>query len=365
MTSRTITVGGPDADVPGRTSSDIQAAIESLGPTGGVVRLADGTFDIAAPVRLPSHVTLAGAGPHTVLRKIDGVIASPDDDADYGELVVRVPDPTAFAVGMGVQVREDGAVDWQCSTSVITAVEGRTIHLRDRLIKDYSVERGCTISNACSVIEIIDAEDVHVEHLSIDGNKATNEFLNGCRGGGVYIHRSRHCTCMDVTVADFNGDGISWQITEDITVDGCEVRGCTNFGLHPGTGSLRTRVTGCDVHDNGTDGLYVCWRVQDGTFAGNHIHHNGRHGVSLGHKDTGNLFDGNRIVGNGGAGVYFRPETDRNGAHRTRLVGSTIEDNLGGAVVIDSYTDDLIIDGTPDADVVVNAPAPGLVINGR
>jgi len=334
-TGRLITVGGPRADVPGFTSEAIQLAVDALSGTGGTVRLGEGTFVIAAPVRLTSGIALAGAGPSTRLRKIDGVATPVIDDADYGELVVTVADSTGFAVGMGVQVRQSDAIDWQCSTSVITAVEPTRLHLRDRLVQDYTVGKAITVSNACSVIEVIDAEDVEVAHLGVDGNRDTNQFLNGCRGGGVYIHRSQRCALTDITVAGFNGDGISWQITDDVTVSDCAVHGGANFGLHPGTGAARTRITGCDVHHNATDGLYVCWRVQNGLFAGNDIHDNGRHGVSLGHKDTDNVFEHNHIHGNGGAGVFYRPETPANGAHRNRFTANTIEGNAGGAIIED------------------------------
>jgi len=341
---RTITVGGPAADVTDFTATAIQTAVDALGPRGGVVMLLAGVYDIATPIRLPNHVDLVGSGRQTILRKTEGVIALTSVDADYGELLVTVPDSTGFAPGMGVQVTERGAVDWQCSTSVITTVQPRCIHLRDRLIKDYAVSRGSTISNACSIIEIIDAQHASVRNLTIDGQAASNEFLNGCRGGAIYIHRSSNCVVSGVHISDFNGDGISWQITDEVVVGDCEVSGCTNFGLHPGTGCWRTFVAGCDVHHNGTDGLFVCWRVQQGSFERNHIHHNGRHGISIGHKDTDNEFADNTIHHNGGCGFYFRPETRANGSHRNHLTRNTISANRQGAIAIDSSATRVLVD---------------------
>ena len=40
-------------------------------------------------------------------------------------------------------------------------------------------------------------------------------------------------------VRDYNGDGISFQQSNDVEVDGCVVDRCAGFGLHPGSGSQR------------------------------------------------------------------------------------------------------------------------------
>ena len=51
-----ITVGGPTADIPGFTSGAIQIALDAIGKRGGgTVKLNAGTFDILAPVRIPSN----------------------------------------------------------------------------------------------------------------------------------------------------------------------------------------------------------------------------------------------------------------------------------------------------------------------
>lgn len=345
---RVVRVGGVGADIVGFDGQAIQRAVDALGPAGGSVDLDAGVFDIAAPIRLSDDVRLRGRGAATVLRKIDGVHAPAVIDADYGELVVTLADTAGFAVGMAVQVSDDDAVNWGCSTSVVSAVTAQQVFLRDRLLRDYRADRQCVIANSGSVIAAVDARRVRIERLTIAGNKATNTFLNGCRGGGVYLYRCGQCLIQDVQVADFNGDGISWQITEDITLRDCEVSGCANYGLHPGTGSTRTQVTGCAVHHNGGDGLYVCWRVQQGRFWANRIHDNGGAGVSLGHKDTDNVFEDNQIFRNAGPGVLFRPESPANGAHRNHFRANRIVDNAGSALVpaiqLDPSAEDVVIE---------------------
>ena len=84
----------------------------------------------------------------------------------------------------------------------------------------------------------------------------------------------------------------------------------------------RNRSTG-----NGTDGIYVCWRVKHGRFETNEVRANQRAGISIGHKDTDNLLRANQIRGNHQAGVFFRNETEGMAAHRNRLEANVIENN--------------------------------------
>ena len=78
---------------------------------------------------------------------------------------------------------------------------------------------------------------------------------------------------------------------------------------------------------NGTDGLFLCWRVRHGVFENNRLEGNGRFGISIGHKDSDNLLQGNQVVRNGSNGVFFRDEADGMSPHRNRLKNNVIEDN--------------------------------------
>lgn len=58
-----ITVGGPDADLPGFTSQAIQIAMDALKTRGGgTVKLNPGTYDIIGPIRLSDNTSLIGSG---------------------------------------------------------------------------------------------------------------------------------------------------------------------------------------------------------------------------------------------------------------------------------------------------------------
>jgi hypothetical protein len=347
---RKISVGGVDADVGGYTSAGIQIAVDALKNSGGgVVKLGKGTFEISAPVRLGSNISLVGSGEETVLHKIDGVRSPLAEDCGYGKLRLRVKDVSGFKPGIGVIIQDSkNDTAWDVTTAVITDIEGDMVYIDDYTARDYQSGLDGIISSACSLIEAVDCENVQIARLVVSGNKAANEYLGGCRGGGIYLHRSRKCVVEEVTVRDFNGDGFSWQTTEDITVRKCRSQDNANFGFHPGTGSERTRVEKCTAVGNGTDGIFVCWRVRDSVFTGNTSHGNGRHGISVGHKDTDNLFEGNYVYENGVHGVYLRDEIEQNGAHRNTFRRNVVENNGtkdgGYGFCVEGVTRDIVIE---------------------
>jgi hypothetical protein len=324
-----ITVGGPDADIQGFTSGAIQIALDAIKTRGGgTVKLNPGVFNIIGPVRIPSNSALEGSGKTTILRKCDGFRTSYTIDADWGMQKASVKDVSGFKIGMGIQLFDDDHNQgWDVTTAVITDIKDNVIYFDSRTVYDYIAEKGGTISNGCSIIEAVDVENVKISNLAVEGNKKTNDYINGCRGGGVYIHKSKDCTVENVTVNEFNGDSFSWQITERITVRGCEVSNGDGLGFHPGTGSDHTTVENCISHHNKGDGIFLCWRVQNGIFRNNTSYSNGENGISIGHKDTDNIFENNHLYENGLQGVLFRDENEQNSGHRNTFTNNTIENN--------------------------------------
>jgi nitrous oxidase accessory protein NosD len=177
------------------------------------------------------------------------------------------------------------------------------------------------------VISGYNLEGARLENLTIDGNKEENAELNGCRGGGIFLYRGFGTVIEGCVVRDFNGDGISFQQSNDVLVENCVSEGNTGLGLHPGSGSQRPVVRGCVARNNREDGLFLCWRVKHGLFEKNLFENNGRYGISIGHKDTDNLLQENEVRGNREDGVFFRNETEGMAGHRNRLERNIIENN--------------------------------------
>lgn len=347
-----ITVGGEEADIRDYSGKAIQLAVDALVLRGGgTVKLLPGVFEIDAPVRLSSHITLAGSGEATLLRKTDGVQSRLAIDPGYGQLWIDVDDGRLFRRGMGIAVRDNvRAYGWDESTAVITKVEQNRLYLDRRLTADYAREQEGIALNACSIVESVEAENVTIRDLVVDGNQENNGYIGGCRGGGIYLYDVKHAQIANVTVKDFNGDGISWQITEHVKVVDCIVTGCSGSGLHPGARSVDSHILTCTCKDNEADGLFVCWMVQEAIVKGNRFLNNGRHGISIGHQDTDNLFAENIVIGNRVHGIYARPETKGNGAHRNRFEANTVEDNgrgEGAGFYLEGITKDWeIVDNT-------------------
>jgi Right handed beta helix region len=344
-----LTVGGVNANIHGFTNEAIQLAVDALSECGGTVKLSSGQFEIKAPVRMSSNVKLIGSGAETVLHRIDGYHSRFIIDADFGELKLTVEDASGFDVGMSVQVTDaPNSGCWNVTTAVITDIVDNTLYIDSYLIRDYDSEQNGMVTNAGSCVSVMGGHNVYLSDFTIDGNKEKNDLLDGCNGGGVVIIKSKNVTVENIHIKNFNGEGITWQITEEVTVRNCEISGCANMGLHPGSGSPKSVIEDNNVHHNRV-GLFLCWRVQHSYVRNNQFHHNSLHGISTGHKDSDVLFESNHVYKNGSSGIVFRNEDSKNSPHRNSFVKNTIEDNgtssEGYGFYITGNATDLLIKG--------------------
>jgi parallel beta-helix repeat protein len=328
--AKTVTVGPADADIVGTDNVAIQKAVDRVAAAGGgTVIIKAGIYVLANSVRLASHIQLRGEGPEkTLLKKAPGVQSKLKLDADYGELIATVEDARGFAPGMGVTVLDTVSPSgWTPSVRTIVAVDGNTLRFDRFLQMDYSVATQGQVFNTFPLIAGFDVVDVEVANLSVDGSRAGSGILDGCQTGAIYFFHSQSMKVRNCVARNYPGDGISLQFVEDPVVENCEALGNAFLGIHLGTGAARGIVRECRAHDNGQDGLYLCWRVQHARYELNQSWNNGRDGISLGHKDTDNVFIRNSCSGNGHAGIYFRDEIAANAASRNTFHENTIEDN--------------------------------------
>lgn len=337
---RKITVGATTGDVCGSDNRAIQIAVDALGPAGGTVEILPGQYTCHDAVHLRSNVRLVGSGEKTVLRSTVGFCTGLKVDADYGQYKVTPADASGFEPGMRVYVRDDNAGGWLESTATIERIDNGVLHLDRHLMMDYAMARNATVSNAGALVIAIDAADVQIENLTVDGNRASHQKAGGCRVGGIYLHRVKGARLTDLLVREFAGDGISFQITQDVHLAHVRATQCSNFGIHPGTGSARVRMTDCDFSENDVGGYFLCWRVQESTFTRLRCVRNGQFGISIGHKDTDNTFLDCLLRDNGETALVFRGEIESNGAHRNtwrncELSGSRVG-ILGQAHVCDN-----------------------------
>ena len=328
----TISVGRAEADLIGTDNRALQAAVDYVaGLGGGTVRIGAGEFVMYDSLHLRSHVTVRGVRGKTILLKAKAAVSPLAMDGDFGEEQVTVVNPDGFETGYGITVWDEQSGGFHTTVGRITGKNGNTFSFNMPLNADCMVANKAMAATVFPVISGYNLEGARVEDLVIDGNKEQNVALNGCRGGGIFLYRGFGTLIRGCTVKNFNGDGISFQQSNDVLVEDCVSENNAGLGMHPGSGSQRPIVRSCIARNNGEDGLFLCWRVRHGLFEKNLLENNGRYGISIGHKDTDNLIADNEVRGNKEDGVFFRNETLGMAGHRNRLERNVIENNGAGS----------------------------------
>jgi hypothetical protein len=323
-----ITVGHTHADILGTDQRVLQAAVDYVAALGsGIVEIGPGEYLMRDSLHLRPQVTVRGTPGQTILRKAEGVESPLATDGDFGEEQITVRDPKGFDVGCGVAVWSKRVGGFHITVARIVGRRGATLALDRPLNADCTLGDDARAATIFPVVSGYDLEGVRIEHLIIEGNRAHNVALDGCRGGGIFLYRGFGTVIEHCTVRDYSGDGISFQQSNDVLVNECSSENNAGLGLHPGSGSQRATIRQCVARNNGTDGLFLCWRVRHGLFEDNLLEGNGRYGISIGHKDTDNLLRNNQVRGNAEEGVYFRDEGPALAGHRNRLENNLIENN--------------------------------------
>ncbi len=353
---RVVTVAQSGAaDVVGSDSAALRKAAGMLRP-GDTLSIGAGTYAMDDSLSIPSGVTVRGVAGKTILRKSPGVESALIEDGDYGDTLLAVAEPGKFHPGMGVSITDDKLnAGWDITVSKVAAVQAPYLRIDPMTVRDYSQEENhARVRNIFPILCVKNAANVVLENLTVDGDRAENAYIDGCRGGAIYLYQVRNVSVRNCVARNYNGDGISIQISDRVEVVNSESYGHAGYGIHPGTGSVSTLVRGCRMHDNGDIGLFLCWRVRHGHFENNVIENNGHYGISIGHKDTDNEFTGNTIAGNGISGVYFRKETPANSGSRNVFRNNKVINNgnalEGYGFYISPHTEDLTFEGNEIAD---------------
>ncbi|NLN18403.1 MAG: hypothetical protein GX162_03875 [Firmicutes bacterium] len=355
-----IRVGLSDADIVGSTNKALQAAVDYVGKLGGgIVEIGPGVYLMEDSLHLHSGVHVIGNGEKTVLKKADGASSLLATDGDYGEEQITVSDDIGLAPGKGVTIGYEGCHGFHTTVATVLAqIDSHTFTINKPLGNDYVISRKARAQTTFPIISGYYLNDVIVENLAIDGNAENNPPMGGCRGAGVFFYRVNNARISNVKVTEFNGDGISYQQSHDVVVEDCTILGCKGHGFHPGSGSQRTIVRRCVVHNSGGDGMFVCWRVQHGLFEDNEFVGSGATGISIGHKDTDNVFRRNLIAENRSHGVLFRNEPVVLAAHRNRFEENRVINNGTGEDASGFYVGGETCDITIVGNVIADTRSP-------
>ena len=346
----TITVGIDHADLIGTSDRVLQAAVDYVARLGGgTVSVLPGTYRLRNAVYLQSKVRLLGSGEGTVLIKETSATTKLSEDSDWYDQEITLEDASGFAVGDGVCLRAKNP-DSGANTVVkrtLVARDGNRFKL-DRPLRENLWKRGnATVSTLFPILSGENISDLAIENLTLDGNKAHNDNLDGNYAGCIFLQDCNRIAVRGVHARNYNGDGISWQVCHDVIVENCVSENHTGLGLHPGSGSQRPIIRNCRVEGNDI-GLYFCWGVKYGLAENNKLTGN-RVGVSIGHRDTDNLVTGNDILRSGQVGVLFRPERDKYFAgNRNRIENNRIVDSgstNGVAIDVQGATEAVVLSG--------------------
>jgi hypothetical protein len=347
----TLTVGNDKGDLCGKDEKVIQAAVDSVARLGGgTVKLLPGTWRFRNAVYLPSKVALVGSGPDTVLVKEAAASTNLAADSDWYDQEITLTDATGFRVGDGICLRAKNV-----STGgpvvikrTLVARSGNRFKLDKGLRENLWSSGTPTVSTLFPLLTGEFVSDILIADLSLDGNKANNAELDGNYAGCIFFQDCRDLTIRGVTAHSYHGDGISWQICHDVTVENCISRDHTGLGLHPGSGSQRPVIRGNKMSGNNI-GLFFCWGVKFGLAENNTIEDTKTAGISVGHRDTDNRIRNNVVRRSGQAGILFRPERGAGfTGDRNEVVGNTVEDSGGetaAAVDVQGTTAKLLFRG--------------------
>jgi hypothetical protein len=345
-----ITVGQRKADIIGTDNRAIQAAIDLVALRGGgTVHILSGTYILDDALHLQSNIHLTGDGQDkTILKHAKSVASLLLKDADMGQKEATPKDPSEFKVGMGIVIRSNKYQN-EMSTrpATITRIENGVLYFKSYLDYDFTADYdgpekvvgGGVVANIFPLIWGFEIKDVTIDGLTVDSKVEDKPgWMNDVWTAGICLERCQNCNITNAKAINTRGDGMVLITCEHVNIEKCEGANNTHHGFHTGAHSPWTKIRHCISHDNGSDGIYICWGVRESEFTDNEVYHNGfgliRNGISIGHKDVDNLIARNHIYNNAKDGIRFRTKTEPNGPHRTRVIDNLIENNgLAGAKV--------------------------------
>ncbi|HAV64882.1 MAG TPA: hypothetical protein DCY13_21245 [Verrucomicrobiales bacterium] len=353
-----ITVGHSGADLNGTDNRVLQAAVDYVGQLGGgVVEIGPGEYLMRDSLHLRSGVTIRGSGKTTVLKKAPSKRSLLAADGDFGEEAITVADPDQFNIGDGVYIATKRVHGFHTICATVLNKRDNYVTLSRPLNADCMMADAAFAATVFPVISAYHVRDFRIEKLAIHGDRESNELIDGCRGAGIFFYQGDAGVIDGVIVRYYNGDGISFQQSNDVKVLNSIVENCAGGGIHPGSGSQRSVVADCLVRGNGRDGFFFCWRVRDAVVERNLFADNGGVGISIGHKDSDNLIRENTVKGNQSGGVHWRRETEPMSGHRNRLFGNTVLNNGRFQLFIDGETEGTVIRSNRIESAVAEIPA--------
>ena len=332
-----ISVGPKKADLVGTNEKVLQAAVDYMARMGGgTVQVLPGEYRLRNAVHLRDKVRILGSGEDSVLIKEASVKVKLADDSDWYDQEITLENATGFRVGDGVCLRAKNPHDGGNTVikRTLVARSGNRFKLNAGLRKNLWLSGNPTAATLFPLLNCEHVKHVAIENITLDGNRANNENLNGNYAGCIFAQDCSRLTFRNVEARNYNGDGMSWQICHDVVVENCHSHDHNGLGLHPGSGSQRPVMRGNKLERNNI-GIFFCWGVRHG-IAENNINIENDIGISIGHRDTDNFILNNDVLRSKKGGIVFRPDNrgkdfgpHRNRVEKNRIIDSGNEAGIG------------------------------------
>jgi hypothetical protein len=346
----TVTVGQTTGDLIGKSDRVLQAAVDYASRHGGgTVKILPGTYVLRNAVFLPSGIRILGSGKNTIIQKDTSNRVELAKDSDWYDQEITLKNTDGFRVGDGVALQAKNPDNGSSIVikRTIVAQSGNRLKLNNGLRENLWLSGKPTCATLFPLFTSERTSDVLIANLALDGNKENNDNLNGNYGGCIFLQDCNRYHIRNVTTRNYNGDGISFQICHDVTIEECHSHDNTNLGVHPGSGSQRPLIRNNRLERN-QQGIFWCWGVKYGLAETNRIVGNRLYGISIGHCDTDNVMQDNEIIDSGKIGILFRDDprgndfwANRNSVQRNRVANVT--DPNGVAIDIRGQTKDIHI----------------------
>jgi hypothetical protein len=315
----------------GKDDKIIQAGIEYLNRLGGgTLRILPGVYNIKNAIYLHSNITIKGSGENTVLKMAPGFVTPITRDCSGREYGVQIKDPSGFIPGGGIMLRTAAKEEWAIKTlrATIIGIEGNIIYYNRYNDETFYIADQSTAATIFPIITADNIDNVNVEDIVLDGNRDRNEHINGNFSGALFIHYCNKWNFKNVIARNYNGDGFSWQTSDDVHFENCKALNNADLGFHPGGSAQRPIMTNCIGNGNG-QGMYFCWGVTDGFVDNCVFSGNVKYGISIGHRDTDNIIQNCLVENNKEVGILFRKDEDDEffAGNRNLVKNCTIKDN--------------------------------------
>ncbi len=334
----------------GTSDRAIQAAVDYVSRLGGgTVRVLPGEYRLRNAIHLASNIRIQGSGAESIITKIPSESVNLVADSDWYDQEITVSKGHGFRVGDGVVIRAKNPHHGgqQVIKRTLTARSGNRFKISAGLRENLWLVGKPTCASLFPLFSGKRVANVEIENITFDGDKDNNENFNGNYGGCIFLQDCNRFQIRNVETRNYNGDGISFQICHDVTVENCYSHDNANLGVHPGSGSQRPIIRNCRL-DRNDQGLFWCWGVKYGLAEGNRMRENRSYGSSIGHNDTDNIMRNNLISDSGKVGLLFRDDArgqdfwaNRNQIEKNTIINSGKSD--GVAIDIRGQTKDLRI----------------------